>query len=300
MSQEIGLNVDPSGWDITPEDRGRRIRLWWMVYMVDKWSALTLGRPSYINEEEYNVPLPTMDNFPRYNYEDLEPPEVGIRQFIGMAVLTTILSDILATFYTLRANTRLQSYSSDLLQLLSDQFEQRLEAFHNTHLTPIYDVHSFLDPTGTIFLAFHTVKITLYRAMLRRLDPTDIQYQPFRIRARLILGEVTMLLQTLTVRRLRVFWWSQLSNHNFAIAGGFMMSLLVTSTNDTEIEYWTSQIKLYYDLLQSQSVGFDTTKLAAARMSLLSSVSQSAGDEIFSGIDSKQAFCGDFRIELCE
>ncbi|KAK5268802.1 hypothetical protein LTR96_005586 [Exophiala xenobiotica] len=307
MSHDIGLNVDPSNWDISVEDRNRRLRLWWMVYMHDKWAALALGRPSYINEDNFNVPLPSPENFQLHNYGDCSLPGLGILQFVGMAHLTTILSDVLATFYSLRASERLKSYPPELLQTLSSQFEQRLKFFHDEHLAAIYDVEGFLDPTGTIFLAYHTVQITLYRALLRYIGPEDINYYILRNSATGVLRDITSLLQKLTVRRLRAFWWGQISNHNFAIAGGFMMSLLLTSIDDAEVHYWTSQIKLYHDLLQSQSVSFTTTKMAACRMSLLRQNVEStqgvagSASSLFAGSSgSKQAFCGDFRIDVQE
>ena len=148
MSQDIGLNVDPTTWDISKEDRDRRIRLWWLLYMHDKWSAMALGRPPYLNEENHNVPLPTLANFPTKNFQDLPSPDIGILQFVGMAVLTTILSDILATFYSLRSHERLKSCPPELLETFANQFLQRLIAFHNEHLLPLYDVDGFLDPTG--------------------------------------------------------------------------------------------------------------------------------------------------------
>lgn len=62
--------------------------------MQDKWCALGLGRPSYITDEGFSVPLPTADNFTAMNFDDSPTPLTGVRQFIGMVVLTTILSDI--------------------------------------------------------------------------------------------------------------------------------------------------------------------------------------------------------------
>ncbi len=100
MSHDVGLNVDPSNWVLTRDDQNRRIRLWWAVYIQDKWCALGLGRPSYINDEHFNVPLPTINNFPNHNIKNLPAPDVGILQFVGMAALTTILSDIVSSFQT--------------------------------------------------------------------------------------------------------------------------------------------------------------------------------------------------------
>lgn len=75
-----------------------------------------------------------------------------------------------------------------------------------------------------------------------------------------------------------------MSNINFATAGGFMMSMLLTSVDDEEVEYWSTQMKLYQDLLEGQSAHFDTTKLAAARMTLLNGIGRSVegGESSFS------------------
>lgn len=79
-----------------------------------------------------------------------------------------------------------------------------------------------------------------------------------------------------------------------------MLSLLLTSVDDADVEYWTSQINLYRDLLQSQSVGFHPTKLAAARMRLFSEmdVERQGKNIMFEEMDSSMAFGGDFEIGL--
>lgn len=60
-----------------------------------------------------------------------------------------------------------------------------------------------------------------------------------------------------------------MSRINFAIAGGFMFFLLLTSVDDTDVEFWSTQIEHYRRLLKLQSISFDMTKLASARMDLL-------------------------------
>lgn len=317
MAHDVGLNVDPSIWDISAENRDRRIRLWWMIFMHDKWSALALGRPSYLHDDNCNVPLPTTDNFPATNYRGLPTPHAGILQFVGMAALSTIVSDILATFYSLRSPERLRASISSTTehpaQLLAGPFWDRLDAFHNEHLVPLYEVDGFLDPTGTIFLAYYTAQITVYRALMRYLDPAGIPYQALRRDVRVVIDNVITLLERLTVRRLRAFWWSQISNHNFALAGGFMMSLLLTSVDDAEVDYWTARIKLYHDLLQNHSVSFVTTRMATARMSLLltsspgqderetisniTNTSNTAGAQSTAVDFANRAFHGDFWVD---
>lgn len=78
--------------------------------------------------------------------------------------------------------------------------------------------------------------------------------------------------------------------------------MLLSSTTDEEIEYWSSEITRYRRLLEMQSLSFDTTKLAAARMSALANVRSSGrapGEAGTAGrSDPKQAFCRDFGVEI--
>jgi hypothetical protein len=119
-----------------------------MVYIQDKWSALGLGRPSYLNDDNCNVPLPTIADLPSSTYENIPFPDSGIYQFVGMAKLTTILSDVLSTFYSLKATDRLKQLSPASLYDLQGQFQHRLQGFYDEHLLVISNVDTFLDPTG--------------------------------------------------------------------------------------------------------------------------------------------------------
>lgn len=124
-------------------------------------------------------------------------------------------------------------------------------------------------------------------------------YDRLRDRAKQTVTSISRLLENLQVTRLRAFWWSPLSRINFAMAGGFMFSMLLSSVSDDDTDYWTAEINRYRRLLDMQSLAFDTTKLAAARMGLLATVSHD-GRPACAGakIDPKQAFCRDFGVEL--
>ncbi|GME37559.1 hypothetical protein EJ03DRAFT_330720 [Neofusicoccum parvum] len=164
-------------------------------------------------------------------------------QFVAMAALTTVLSDILKTFYTMKALDRLRGLSPEAMYELMQHFQGRLNVFYDDYLLPLNDFEdeTFLDPTAV-------------------------------------------------------------SRINFATAGGFMFSLLLTSTDDDEIEYWTSQIARYRRLLELQSLSFDTTKLAAVRMGLLATMSgtedgRTSRVEAMEKLKPEEAFCRDFGVD---
>lgn len=79
-----------------------------------------------------------------------------------------------------------------------------------------------------------------------------------------------------------------------------MFSMFCSSITDEEVEYWSAEITRYRRLLDMQSLSFDTTKLATARMSALANVNQGSRPAGMSmgRVDPKQAFCSDFGVEL--
>lgn len=40
---------------IPAEEKQIRRRVWWAIYIEDKWLSLLLGRPPYIRQEEWDV-----------------------------------------------------------------------------------------------------------------------------------------------------------------------------------------------------------------------------------------------------
>jgi hypothetical protein len=149
MCYDTGLNVDPGKWDLSAPDRSRRKRLWWALYISDKWSALGLGRAPYIHEEDCNVPLLGMEDIPQSTVAGDALPLTSARMFVAMAALSQILSVVLSTFYTLKAVSDVEMLSMEELVDLSNYFERRLSAFYNDYIVPLSSANDILlDPTG--------------------------------------------------------------------------------------------------------------------------------------------------------
>lgn len=85
---------------------------------------------------------------------------------------------------------------------------------------------------------------------------------------------------------------------NFAIAGSFMVSMLLSSTHDAEREIWMSQITKYRNLLDMHSFSFDIVKLARERLELVSSAIKSTGEETDSGPRTELPGLGTFDVFL--
>ncbi|KAJ5578634.1 transcriptional regulator family: Fungal Specific TF [Penicillium hispanicum] len=55
LAVSLGLHLEPRPWGIPVWEKRLRRRLWWAVYLEDKWRSLLTGRPSFIHHEEFDV-----------------------------------------------------------------------------------------------------------------------------------------------------------------------------------------------------------------------------------------------------
>lgn len=63
LAHSLGLNLQCSLFGLpSPEKRLRR-RLWWAMYIEDKWLAMLFGRPPYIRSSEWDVDELTAEDF---------------------------------------------------------------------------------------------------------------------------------------------------------------------------------------------------------------------------------------------
>lgn len=213
MAHDLALNLDPTTWSFAPSDSNRRIRIWWGLYIHDKWTALSLGRPSYLNDENCNVPALTANHFAHLGINGESLAQTPALRFVATASLTTILSDVLDTFYTLKAVDGIKNLPSEMLLSLLSGFQTRLTAWNENHLARLSDTNTFLDSSGSTILAYHTVEIVVLRAVLRSLPMEDKGYQTVRNQAKAVLMDVVHFLEKLNVSRLRAFWWSRKFSH---------------------------------------------------------------------------------------
>jgi hypothetical protein len=114
LGQDLGLHLDCARWRIPAWEKGLRKRLGWALFMQDKWGALMHGRPSHLTADDWMLKPVTEADFPeRAADEDDEEGstevEKGRMLFSEMIKLTEILSRILASFYTLKAEEEFRS-----------------------------------------------------------------------------------------------------------------------------------------------------------------------------------------------
>lgn len=70
IAENLGVNLEPSDWRLPRKEVMLRRRLWWLTYTLHTWRAVVFGRPSHINDANWNVSKLTMDDFELDEHQD--------------------------------------------------------------------------------------------------------------------------------------------------------------------------------------------------------------------------------------
>jgi hypothetical protein len=255
---ELGLHQDCSTWKIPSLDKGLRKRIAWALYMQDKWCALVHGRPSHIAIANWTVKSLTEEDFEDSQWESGPGGSVpeggnGPVQFNQMICLTGILSDILDTFYTLRAaedfrnagngRTRLILEKAKPVQIKLKEWFSKLPSCLKMDATPGDQFSS----TGSLHLAYFAAEITLHRCIIRSLDTTTADPYLFHIcrsAAKTRLISAMDFVNRLRVPHLQSFWYFA-SRTSFALVGAFGMLLRATAPTMEEADFYMNRLDEY-------------------------------------------------------
>ncbi|KAI0596368.1 fungal-specific transcription factor domain-containing protein [Biscogniauxia sp. FL1348] len=99
LAHSLGLNHDPSSWDIPLSEKVLRMKIWWSLLIHDRWSSLAYGTPPHIQRGFYDVPLPRIENFSNHPILPAELEAIPI--FIALSGLTDVLDHYLQYLYRL-------------------------------------------------------------------------------------------------------------------------------------------------------------------------------------------------------
>ncbi|KAI5461827.1 fungal-specific transcription factor domain-containing protein [Mariannaea sp. PMI_226] len=277
IGQDIGLHLDCSHWSIPTWEKGLRKRLAWALFMQDKWGALVHGRPSHIHYPDWLVQPLTVEDFPENAVDENDEDgsaevEKGRILFCEMVKLTEILSEILSTFYTLRAqheslgSLREQLAIAKPIQIrLKEWFSQLPEVIKGEDIK-----FRKLSSTGYLYLAYYATEITLHRHIIRvASNATDdiALVEICRNAAKARLCSAIDFIKSLKPEHLQSFWYSP-SCYNFSILSAFMLLLWSTATSTEEAAFYRQKLTEYRWILQVSSNGSDVLESANAQLLL--------------------------------
>jgi hypothetical protein len=263
IGQELGLHLDSSAWSIPLWERGIRKRIAWALYMQDKWSSLIHGRPSHIfganwavkamSEADVTEDAQVNPNFANESDEEKEDIEQGLLLFTQMINLTSIMAEIMDTFYTQAAisdfanagksSTRLILERAKPVQIkLKDWFAKLPSALRMDNVTA-----KKLSSTGFLHLAYFATEITLHRRIVQSLSNTvSDPYLTYicRSAAKTRLISAMDFVNRLRPEHLQAFWYFP-SKINFTLIGTFGGLLWATSPAKEEAEFYRMRLREY-------------------------------------------------------
>lgn len=257
---DLGLHQDCSNWRMDPTEKGLRKRLAWAMYIQDKWTALVHGRPSHLFAANWTVKSLTNDDFEGAFLKD-ENTEANVENghgpllFTQTIVLTEILSEILDTFYTLRAADEFQAAGANQTRIilerakpvqikLKDWFSRLPSDLKMDSTTADGDA---ISANGCLHLSYFATEITLHRCIIRSMTPaTADRYLSHICRS----AAKTRLISAMDfVNRLRPAhlqsFWHFASRTNFALIGAFGILLRATAPTREEADFYKLRLGEY-------------------------------------------------------
>ncbi|BGP22485.1 hypothetical protein JCM10295v2_001364 [Rhodotorula toruloides] len=222
----LGLHLDPSKWRLPYSERILRKRLWWSILQQDKWRALWYGRPSIITREDWNVPLPTVEELlPAATREQ----QLSMHSFVAMCRLTEIVDSILSSFLTVRALSSSRS-PTETLKLLEKISLELIALDYNLpvelrHMPTADDRPEATVATGirSFQLCKFGIDLTLYQLSSTCVQPTTSADSLASCRTALTLAQTLVeFLENLTPGDLEM-WWAPYCSFIIATAASVLL-----------------------------------------------------------------------------
>ncbi|KAL9538414.1 hypothetical protein MBANPS3_010949 [Mucor bainieri] len=174
MAQELGLHRTLEKLPLTEDMFEARKRLWFCVYITDRWACAVMGRPLAIADADCDIELPHVNGGPQGTKD--------YSLFINFVKLSGILGEVLRRIYSPKA--RSQGYKNittyhtvqSIHRMLTDWLEQLPD---HQRITPHEAETLFknkiktnkIREAGPLMVCYHVVNILLYRNfMVEKLD----------------------------------------------------------------------------------------------------------------------------------
>jgi hypothetical protein len=258
--------------------------------MQDKWSSLVHGRPSHIFAANWAVkPMPAHDcidgesqgNTASESDNDKAEIEKGQILFSQMIALTSIMGEVMDTFYTQVAirdfasagkeSTRLILDRAKPVQIkLKDWYSKLPASVRMDSATP-----KRLSSAGFLHLAYFATEITLHRRIVQSLDSKASD--PYlmhicRSAAKTRLISAMDFVNRLKPEQLQAFWYFP-SKINFTLIGTFGGLLWATAPAREEADFYKARLREYRWTLSVSSkraefLGFAVQMLDTSRSML--------------------------------
>jgi hypothetical protein len=255
ISHELGLHADCSSWSTPDWEVGLRRRIAWAIYMQDRWTSFVHGRPALLHDDDWDVQPCSSSDFPEY-HDKLDDSSIGSiaaptgwRLFLRQIELSQILSEIYRNYYATSATRRNGSLDRmgvraavDLAKPIIARLSQWKAAL-SPDLAFTASKPRTLCASASLHLAYHTVVIAIYRALVRILTPDTPEslHTAVRNAARDKLQAAVQLLSSMQPEHTAAFWGS-VASYQVAMIGAFAGLLWATAETSEEITWCAARI----------------------------------------------------------
>lgn len=171
MAQDLGLNRNCEHWNISPDERERRKRVFWCCYIVDRQMSAIYGRQSTFDDRDCDVPLPSVDDDEPITGFDRQARLLDV--FIESIKLSDLLGHVLKAIYYAKST---KSTDSRQIDRIVGALHRQLVHWHNHLPSAIqYKIpntqsgEQVPDPPaaiGQLHLMYYTTLILLHRSFI--------------------------------------------------------------------------------------------------------------------------------------
>lgn len=268
VAQDIGLNLDPSSWTLAASERKLRRILWWAVFVNDKWTSHWLGRSSHIVRRNWNVAPLSLDDFSGPDGRLAVESFSWASAFVSFCSLSIILSDVLDTFYTIRSNfDRMKvAFAIDKARPLLEH----LDHWKREHPLPSSAGQPYVFSVHVAALGLQTsIHRAVFGAQRVPQDP-DVELE------RNLAGNLADSVQTEVLPLLQAMQqvpaiglWLSYTKGNITLIGGSLITLLLSSLDDEELECRRQLLLAFRQRLEALVNKHDFARLPLRRLNLI-------------------------------
>ncbi|KAI8378245.1 fungal-specific transcription factor domain-containing protein [Choanephora cucurbitarum] len=201
VAQDLGLHRSSDSWSLPVSEKETRKRTWAAVYITDKWSAASTGRPQTIFDEDCDEFYPSesadwdevMDvpqegedendgpRFPSLDEHVARKVKRGIiplyQPFVQLLKLSEILGKLLQGLYTPLAKKHSEKYGSDaIVNYLDNALSEWRSALPpalqicstNVHRLNNHGLTPLISMSAIMYMAYCTLLILLHRPFIEK------------------------------------------------------------------------------------------------------------------------------------
>lgn len=184
VAQGIGLHRSVDNSQMPDIDKRMWKRVWWSLFVRDRWAAVALGRPVLINLEDSDVPMITLDDF---NEDEpgrpspYPPNKLQSLYFIHAVMLSKIMGIVLNQHYSvdaeiMRRKNKIPSVSHCDMAMVS-----WMQALPSELIYKVADTtnHNFF--TALLHAQYYTILCLVHRSALFHKRQTAEKYPSWGI-----------------------------------------------------------------------------------------------------------------------